>query len=56
MNKLKFIFVHGLSGWGSYDKQYQKRLGEKAEAKYYRNHDKKTVQANLIDLVLGSEA
>ena len=38
------------------DKQYQKRLGEKAEAKYYRNHDKKTVQANLIDLVLGSEA
>ncbi len=24
MNKLKFIFVHGLSGWGSYDKQYQK--------------------------------
>lgn len=24
MSKLKYIFVHGLSGWGSYDKKYQK--------------------------------
>ena len=24
MNDLQFIFVHGLSGWGSYDKRYQK--------------------------------
>lgn len=24
MNNLKYIFVHGLSGWGSYDEQYQK--------------------------------
>ena len=24
MSKLKYIFVHGLSGWGSYDSQYKK--------------------------------
>lgn len=24
MKKLHFIFVHGLSGWGSYDRQYQR--------------------------------
>ena len=24
MEELKFIFVHGLSGWGSYDKAYQR--------------------------------
>ena len=25
MSKLKYIFVHGLSGWGSYDEKYQKK-------------------------------
>ncbi len=24
MTRLKYIFVHGLSGWGSYDEKYQK--------------------------------
>lgn len=24
MNNLKYIFVHGLSGWGSYDEQYER--------------------------------
>ena len=24
MSRLQFIFVHGLSGWGSYDTAYQK--------------------------------
>ena len=24
MSRLQFIFVHGLSGWGSYDAAYQK--------------------------------
>ena len=24
MSNLKYIFVHGLSGWGSYDEKYQK--------------------------------
>ena len=24
MSKLTFVFVHGLSGWGSYDAQYQR--------------------------------
>ena len=24
MNALQFIFVHGLSGWGSYDPAYRK--------------------------------
>ncbi|MBR0384927.1 MAG: hypothetical protein IJI05_00090 [Erysipelotrichaceae bacterium] len=24
MKKLKYIFVHGLNGWGSYDRQYEK--------------------------------
>ena len=24
MSNLKFIFVHGLSGWGSYDSRYRK--------------------------------
>lgn len=24
MSKLKYIFVHGLSGWGSYDEAYRK--------------------------------
>ncbi|MDO5131960.1 MAG: hypothetical protein Q4D81_03130 [Eubacteriales bacterium] len=25
MSNLKYVFVHGLSGWGSYDKKYQKK-------------------------------
>ena len=24
MGELQFIFVHGLSGWGSYDSQYSR--------------------------------
>ena len=24
MGELKFVFVHGLSGWGSYDKTYSR--------------------------------
>lgn len=24
MSRLKFIFVHGLSGWGRYDEAYQR--------------------------------
>ena len=24
MSSLKFVFVHGLSGWGSYDKAYRR--------------------------------
>lgn len=25
--KLKYVFIHGTAGWGSYDKRYEKTTG-----------------------------